>query len=71
MKKYAFSIRLPEDLYITVSRRAQASGRDRIAEIIDLLEVGLSKTVDFEGAVKRFVMRQVTADELKSLGGGA
>lgn len=71
MKKHTFSIRLPEDLVITISQRAQVAGRDRNSEITELLRHGLIGAGSLEEAVKKFVFRTVTKEELLKLELGA
>lgn len=67
MKRHTFSCRLDEDLFVVISDRAQAAGTDRNTQIVGLLRHGLVGAEAFEAAVKKFVMRSVTADDLLRL----
>ena len=54
-------------MFVTISDRAQAAGTDRNAQIVDLLRHGLIGAASFEEAVRRFVFRTVTKEELLKL----
>lgn len=67
MKRHTFSIRIPEDLVVEVSRLAQERKTDRNAVMNEMLRFGLRRTADFEKAVRDFVFREVTKEEMLRL----
>ena len=71
MDHHSFTIRLPQDIVVEVGRRAQKARRSRNEELISLLRLGLSEgerlAMDFDAAVRAFVFRQVTPEELQQM----
>lgn len=70
MKRHTFSIRIPEDLVVEVSRIAQERDTDRNAVMNEMLRYGLHRKMEFDRAVRDFVFREVTKEEMLRLGGG-
>lgn len=70
-KKHVFSIRLPEDLLIKISDRAQAQGHSRNVEVVDLLRQGLVEVGGLEQSILKFITRKITLEELTKLEAGA
>lgn len=53
-----FTLRLPEELYLTVVDRAVASGRTNGAVVIELMEIGLGKKMDVRNALQDLIARE-------------
>ena len=53
-----FTLRLPEDLYLTMVDRAIASGRTNTAVVIELMEIGLGKKMDIRKALQDLIARE-------------
>lgn len=66
--EHTFSVRLPEDLVVELSRKAAASGRPRNAEITDLLRAGLAKQAEEAEVISRFLVQVISPEDLAKLG---
>lgn len=57
-------------MVIEISNRARSSSRDRNPVIVELLTLGLDQARDFDRAVRDFVFRGVSEEEMTRLKAG-
>lgn len=58
VKVRAFTLRLPEDIYLKVSDSALAAGKTNNATVIELIEIGLGRKADVRQALIELVGRE-------------
>lgn len=58
MKVRAFTLRLPEELYLEVAQRAIASGKTQNAICIELIQIGLGAKMDVRKALQDLIDRE-------------
>lgn len=65
----AFTLRLPEDLYLEVADRAIAAGRTQNAECIELLRIGLGRKMDVRKALQDLMDREFSESDITVFSG--
>lgn len=58
MKVRAFTLRLPEELYLEVAQRAIASGKTQNAVCIELIQIGFGAKMDVRKALQDLIDRE-------------
>lgn len=57
-KPHCFTIRLPQELYIEVYELGVASNMTMNAKVIELLNVGITKTVDMREFMEKLIDKE-------------
>lgn len=66
MKPRAFTLRLPEDLFISVTDRALAAGKTQNATVIELVQIGLGAKMDVRKALQDLIAKEFPDDAIQA-----
>lgn len=64
MKTRAFTLRLPEDLYLEVASRALSSGKTQNAVCMELISIGLGAKMDVRKALQDLMNREFSENAI-------